>query len=247
MDWKINDLLKKTKKPFQQNYWKITTTSFLLILMSAGVSYTSLIGSVNQIPELIRSVISKEFSSEAQFDMRMFAVLLTMLGGMLFLSLLVKALLDIFLNNPMEVGADKMMIGAIESEQPVMLASLAFAYDADYLNTVRVMFLKQLKRDLWYLVLIVPGVIKHYEYFAIPYLLADNPYQKSDELFKKSKALMDGYKMKAFLLDLYFIPWELLGIVTMGIANVFYVAPKKNLARAAMYLKIKELKESEEV
>lgn len=245
MDWKINDLLKKTKKPFQQNYWKITTTSFLLILMSAGVSYTSLIGSVNQIPELIRSVISREFFGEAEFDMRMLAVLLTMLGGMLFLSLLIKALLDILLKNPMEVGANKMMMGAIATEQPVMFASLAFAYDADYINVVKILFLKQLKKDLWYLLLIVPGIMKQYEYYAIPYLLAEDPYQTHEEAFRKSRELMTGYKMKAFLLDLYFLPLDLLGVVTAGIVSIFYVEPKKNLAKAALYLKIKEIKKGE--
>lgn len=245
MNFKIKDLMQITKEPFRRGYWKITFASFLMILMSAGVSYSTLIGSVNEIPELIQNVIYNEFSGNKGMNVQMIAVLLTMVGGLLLLSCLVKLLLDIFLENPLAVGADRMMIMAMDPEKPIMLSNLAHAFDSDYLNTVKVVFLKRFFTDMWCLLLIIPGIIKGYEYMLIPYLLAENPYQTPEEVFKKSKQMMRGYKRKAFLLDLYFIPWSILGFLTMGIMSVFYVAPKKNLVTAAFYLKIKEINKGE--
>ncbi|MCQ2501028.1 MAG: DUF975 family protein [Lachnospiraceae bacterium] len=246
MNFTIKDLMHETKDPFSRAYWKITTSSFLLLMLSAGMSYSSLIGSVNQIPELIRNVASQEFTSGRRLDFRMIVILLTMIGGMLILSLMVKFLIDILLDNPLEVGGARMMLNAMESDKPVMLASLAYAFDADYLGTVKVMFLKRFFRDMWLLLLVVPGIMKHYEYMMIPYLLAENPYMSSKEAFAKSKQLMTGHKMKAFLIDLYFVPLQLLGIITLGLMTVFYVAPKKNLVIADFYKKIKEEREGEE-
>ncbi len=232
--------MKETQEPFSRGYWKITITSFLLVLLSAGVSYSSLIGSVNQIPELVSEVFSQEIVGSRHVDVRMIAILLTMAGGLLFLSLLIKLVLDILLENPLEVGADRMMIIAMEAEKPIMLASLAHAFDANYLGTVKTMFMKRFFRDMWLLLFVVPGIIKGYEYMMIPYLMAENPYQSSKELFEKSKAMMKGNKLQAFKIDLYFIPLKILGLITMGLMNVFYVGPKKNLVMANFYLKLKE-------
>lgn len=240
MNWTIKDLMAETKEPLRRGYWKMTVVSILMILLSVGLSYSSLIDSINQVPALISDVITNEFMAGRQFDGRMMAVLLTMIGGVMFLSVLIKLFLDVFLENPLEVGADKMFLASLDKEKPIMLSDLAFAYDADYLNAVKVLFLKRFFRDMWMLLLVVPGVIKGYEYQMIPYLLSENPYMSHKEAFATSKAMMKGNKKRAFFLDLYFIPWHILGMITLGIAEIFYVAPKKNAVKACFYLKIKE-------
>ena len=56
------------------------------------------------------------------------------------------------------------------------------------------------------MLLIVPGVIKAYEYAMVPFLIIKRK-DKLDEPFDyciTSKELMDGYKMKLFLFDLIF-------------------------------------------
>ncbi|MDO4617585.1 MAG: DUF975 family protein [Lachnospiraceae bacterium] len=241
MNFTIKELLRQTDGPFRKDYWKIAAASFLLVVLSFGLSYSSIISSVNQIPDLVRSIMDNEFTASRNWDMRMAAVLLTMVGGLLIFSTLIKFLLDVFLANPIEVGANRMMLDAMEEEGSAMLARLAYAFDADYINTVKVAFLQSLFTNLWTILLIVPGIYKYYEYKMIPYLLAENPYLPQGEAFKKSKELMKGYKWKAFLLDLYFIPWEILGLLTFGVVTIFYVEPKRQLAKTALYLKIKEL------
>lgn len=58
-----------------------------------------------------------------------------------------------------------------------------------YASNVRVMPLVVIKTFLWSILLIVPGIIKAYEYSAIPHLLVENPRITAKEAFAKSKKL----------------------------------------------------------
>nr|MCR5388424.1 DUF975 family protein [Lachnospiraceae bacterium] len=40
-----------------------------------------------------------------------------------------------------------------------------------------------------------------------------------------SRQMMDGHKWNTFILDLSFIPWHLLAVITAGIVGVLYVVP----------------------
>ena len=55
-------------------------------------------------------------------------------------------------------------------------------------------FLKQLFTFLWCLLLIVPGIVKAYEYMMVPYILAENPDMSREEVFALSKQMMKGNK-----------------------------------------------------
>ena len=46
-------------------------------------------------------------------------------------------------------------------------------------------FLKQLFTFLWCLLLIVPGIVKAYEYMMVPYILAENPDMSREEVFER--------------------------------------------------------------
>ncbi len=48
-----------------------------------------------------------------------------------------------------------------------------------------------------------------------------------------------GRKWDAFVLDLSFIGWFLLSIVTLGIAQIFYVGPYKEATNAELYLALR--------
>ena len=81
------------------------------------------------------------------------------------------------------------------------------------MNVVLVMFLKNLFTSLWTLLFVIPGIVKHYEYLMIPYILAENPGMDRKEAFQISKRMMDGQKMETFILDLSFIGWILLSAI----------------------------------
>ena len=62
------------------------------------------------------------------------------------------------------------------------------------------------------LLLVVPGIIKHYEYSLIPYILAENPtmqYEKGRA--QLSTKMSEGQKMAMLKMDLSFLFWEIAG------------------------------------
>lgn len=52
--------------------------------------------------------------------------------------------------------------------------------------------------------------------------------------------MMTGNKWKAFVLDLSFLGWSILGGITLGILNVLFVAPYQNLTKAELYQTLKD-------
>lgn len=66
------------------------------------------------------------------------------------------------------------------------------------------------------------------------YILAENPNMQATEAIERSKALMDGRKGDLFRLDLSFIGWALLAVLTAGIGNLWLV-PYMTVSRAAFY------------
>ena len=104
----------------------------------------------------------------------------------------------------------------------------------DYGRILGTMLLSSVYQFLWMLLLIIPGVIKGYSYALTPYLLKDHPELKFNAAIEESMRLMSGNKMRLFLLDLSFIGWFLLGLITFGIAFL-WITPYWNTARAAFY------------
>ncbi len=89
-------------------------------------------------------------------------------------------------------------------------------------HVASVMFVTYLYNALWFLVFGVMGVVKHYSYFLVPYLLAENPNLTAKEAITLSRQMMDGHKWECFLLDLSFFGWAVLRIVTFGLSGLFY-------------------------
>ncbi len=94
----------------------------------------------------------------------------------------------------------------------------------DYWNVVKVMLFYEIYLALWTLLFVIPGIVKSYEYFAVPYILAENPNMDKDEVFEITKEMTKGSKFDLFVLDLSFILWILLALITFGLSSL-YVNP----------------------
>lgn len=112
---------------------------------------------------------------------------------------------------------------------------ITYAFKNSYMNQVCVMFMMSLFVCLWTLLLVIPGIIKQYEYRMVPYIIAENPEMGYKDALAKSKQMMDGQKMNAFLLDLSFIGWWLLSGITFGIVAIFWVIPYTTQTNAELY------------
>jgi len=138
-----------------------------------------------------------------------------------------------FIYNPIEVGTNRFMVKTLNEAAEVK--EVAFAFDNNYKNIAKILFIRDLKVLLWSLLFIIPGIVKSYEYLMVPYLLAENPNLTKEEAFRLSKQMMTGQKWDAFILGLSFFWWDLLSGMTAGIVGIFYVNPYKNLTYAALY------------
>ena len=87
---------------------------------------------------------------------------------------------------------------------------------------------------------IVGGVIKSYSYILVPYIVAENPDISPNEAITLSRKMMNGHKWERFMLQLSFIGWDLLGVLTLGILNVFYVNPYKESVYCEYYVRLRE-------
>lgn len=87
---------------------------------------------------------------------------------------------------------------------------------------------------LWSLLLIIPGIAASYSYAMAPYIPMEDPDCSGSESLKRSKELMQGHRAELFFLDLSFIGWELLAILTLGV-GFLWLNPYVYAARAAFY------------
>ena len=168
-----------------------------------------------------------------------------LIGLIAFFAILTSLALRIFVLNPIQVGCMKWYLRNRKEDKPSIKA-LVEVFSDGYIRTVGIMFLRDLYTFLWTLLLIVPGIVKAYEYRMIPYLLAENPDMTRKEAFDMTKKIMDGNKMDTFILDLSFIPWILLSVLLCGILSIFYVAPYMALTRTELYVCLCQGKEKYE-
>lgn len=151
----------------------------------------------------------------------------------------VELLLSTFVFNIFQVGGYRFFVENRDYNAPVSKVLLGFQ-GRYYGNVVLTMFLMNLKIILWSLLLLIPGIIKAYEYRMVPYILAEQPDINQADAFAISREMMEGEKSHAFCLDLSFIGWNLLSVFTCGLLSVFWVAPYVQATNAELYTVLRD-------
>ena len=147
------------------------------------------------------------------------------------------ALLTLFLFGPLEVsGRNFFKKNLVEKAE---LDELNRGFVPKYWNNMITMALKNLFVALGFLFFLIPGIIVSYGMEMVPYILADNPGMGIMDVIKASWNMMKGHKWELFVLDLSFIGWILLDILTLGILGLFYVNPYIFSTHAAFYEALK--------
>lgn len=157
-----------------------------------------------------------------------------LLAGIATVVILIVLVAKVFVGNLLKMGGYRFFI-LNQTAQPGIGTLLDGFRSGHYVNIVLIMFLRDLFTALWSLLLVVPGIVKHYEYLMVPYIIAENPAMDYKEAFQISKQMMDGEKMEAFIMDLSFLGWYLLSAVTCGLLAIFYVNPYVQASFAEMY------------
>ena len=138
---------------------------------------------------------------------------------------------------PVAYGFAVLMLGVFRGAEEVDLGVL-FAGFQEYSRILSTKLLQAVYTFLWSLLLLIPGIIKYYSYGMTDYILKDEPELCNNAAIESSMAMMEGNKMKLFLLDLSFIGWAILCLFTFGL-GFFVLQPYMQVARAAFYEDLK--------
>lgn len=244
--WTRKELKTRGREAMKRNYWKSVLAAMVLSLIMGG-SYAGNFsnGFSNGFNSGMNSGSvspSVEMTNPGIMDVNPFSGLAIAIFVASFLTMFlvlfaIGCVIDIFVVNPIELGVARFFYK--NQQKNADARELFFGFDHGYKNLVNILFFRDLYITLWSLLFVIPGIVKAYEYRMVPYLLAENPEMDKQTAFAKSKEMMQGQKWRAFVLDLSFLGWDILGAFTMGVVSIFFVAPYKANTKAALYEALK--------
>ena len=172
-----------------------------------------------------------DFSVLDQLTLDELLATLAVFGSFLLLGMIVSVLLSALVS----VGYAQFNIDLIDGIKPRIVTM--FSKGKQVLTAIIANILVFIRVFLGTLLFIVPGIIATYKYAMVNYIIAENPDISAREALERSKEIMQGNKLRLFLLGLSFFGWALLVVLTFGIAGI-WVAPYIQASYAAFYREI---------
>ena len=219
--WNRAELKEKAKAKLKGFYWQAFLVSLILVI--TGGSHNRLDLSSSGSSTGTTDVGGSEFALEI--------ALIAVFGILIFLAL------RIFLGYILEVGGRKYFIELSQGHSEISYL-LKYFNKKYYLNLIAALLFRALYIFLWSLLLIIPGIIKMYEYRFVPYIMAENPELEHNRALNLSREMTRGQKMDIFVLDLSFLGWFILGALFFGI-GILFVQPYYDAVNAELYQKLK--------
>lgn len=185
----------------------------------------------------VQLVVSSIFSSE-YFSISMDAMINSSYVGDGFaygfsIRYVLMLLLTVFITYPISVGVIGFFIDSRKKQTAVSTIFSIFK-DKSCMNVAITMLLKEIYIALWSLLFVIPGLVKNYEYYFIPYILAEHPDMSRREAFQLSREMTSGYKWDIFVFELSFLFWHIGALFTFGLLYI-YLAPYQHAAFTELY------------
>lgn len=147
-------------------------------------------------------------------------------------------LYQLLIENTLLIGERRFFLEA-RNYHETRISKIFFLFKLRYLkNPVWVMLCRSVCQFLWNLT-IVGGIIKHYEYSMIPFILAENPAVDRSDAFHLSRQLMRGNKWRMFLLHVSFLGWHMISLLTLGLLDFLFVNPYMTGTDAELYMELR--------
>src|SRR6056297_696273 len=218
--WNRSDLKQTAKEKLKGFYWQAFLVSLILIITG---------GSHNRL-DLSSSGSSTGTNGGGEFAFELIVIA--------FLGILIFVALRIFMGYILEVGGRKYFIEFSRGNSQISYL-LQYFDKKYYKNIITTLLFRGVYIFLWTLLLIIPGIIKMYEYRFVPYILAENPDLNHNRVLDLSREMTAGEKMNIFILDLSFLGWFILGALFFGI-GILFVQPYYDSVNAELYYKLKK-------
>ena len=145
-----------------------------------------------------------------------------------------------FLVNMYQAVSRRIFLESRTYEKVTIQRFLVFLRVKKWQKVSGTMFMKYLFQTLWNLT-VIGGIIKHYSYYMVPYIVAENPDIHWKDAITLSRKMMYGHKWECFVYEISFILWNLLGSVTLGISNVLFVNAYKVAAFCEYYAELRRI------
>ncbi|WP_138160445.1 DUF975 family protein [Peptoniphilus catoniae] len=153
---------------------------------------------------------------------------------MFFVLSLISLLVNIFVLGPLKVGLNKYFIKGYKYDSNIKYLISPFA-EGKSLKISGKIVLKNIYIVLWSLLLVIPGIIKGYEYYFVEYIFAENPDMSLEDAINLSKELTKDDKFNIFILEFSFIGWAFLSALTFNLGFIL-LNPYMEATRASLYI-----------
>ncbi len=213
----------------------------------------------------IFDIVSKEYSPHFQVlaaflsffsDMTPWDILVTCATS------LFSVFIAVFVSDTLLIGERRFFLEN-HAYRRTTIGRMGFVIKERCFTPLKTIVLMHVYRGLWFLT-IAGGFYKTYEYYMIPFILAENPTIKTKDAFALSKKMMHGNKFRTFLLNASFLSYELPiilasilvgklwfgsdylfldGILTyifIGVARIAFLNAYKTAADAELYMTLRK-------
>ena len=203
--WNNSELKQRAKEVLSRfGYW----TPFLAALIGGFLvtNPSNILSLITDSPEFENYLANEETAA--------------IIGAVMLPLLVFSFFFNIFVGYPVLVGMNRFFMENRINGSRVERIFWVFK-SGNYLNVVKTIFIMNLKIFLWSLLLFIPGIIKSYQYYMIPYILAENPGISTKRAFELTKEMTRDEKFDIFWLGISFFGWYLLCAITCGIGYLF--------------------------
>lgn len=231
--WSRKNLKDRAKAVLKVSYWKAFGISLIIAIIGGGSS-----GSHNINWNSGNHTSQYEFTPYNINLTDAFPFLLSIAIVTIIILIIFALAFRIFIGYPLEVGGRRYFVQSAQNNINMNYLGYSFS-KGKYLEIVKTMLWRSFLNFLWFLLLIIPGIVKAYAYSMVPYILSDNSsigYRRAVEL---SDEMTKGEKMDMWILDLSFIGWYLLGTLLLFVGTLF-VMPYENATKAELYLVLRK-------
>lgn len=240
MDFTFNgtQLKQRAWNTLRGCYWNALVLAFLASILLGVVS-----GIVSQIYNIISHVLgiaigAQELGSSIEESITSADILTAIVVFVVaFLVIMfVSYLLSVFANEPITVGLKKSYLELMNGT--MNLDNICNGFTKNYKNVVKASAIKWAYILIGTLCFYIPGIVFYYRYMMVPYILAENPDIDPARALSISRMMMKGNKLKAFILQLSFIGWWLLGCLACGFGTLF-VMPYYLMTETELYCELR--------
>ena len=257
---RITQLKDEALDALQGNFGRAAVATLVYCVIIALISFSiNAIGGTNML-EYYRALLDNDFSG-----------MMDAMGGNALFSVL-KILISIFFTVPLTVGiinTYRVLLESKGSDHDLIANFFKIGFGRHYLHIVLVAFVSGLLIGLMiapvFLILLLFIFLFHsgvaivifsiaaivytiwigLMYSQINFIIINNPELDIIDTMRRSRHLMDGNKGRFFLLELSFLGWILLGVLTLGI-GYFWLIPYIYTTESAFYCDLRDAEKAVE-